>query len=136
MEELNRNRAHYGYSSFHKDDGKRHALVNGDSYITATDHATIGTKVFLKTENGWSIVVRSTPSALSSPNSMASITVRLSTPNSPRHNLTVRTSLPAPLVPDLPQARNLKRQRRAPSQISNPPTEPSEEPENGVLTRG
>ena len=70
----------------------------------------------------------STPSAPSSSNSMSSITVRLSTPNSPRHNLTLRTSLPAPLVPDLRQARNLKRQRRAPSQISNPPTEVSEEP--------
>ena len=37
------------------------------------------------------------PSAPSSSNSMSSITVRLSTPNSPRHNLTLRTSLPAPL---------------------------------------
>ena len=36
----------------------------------------------------------------SSANSMSSITVRLSTPSSPRHNLTLRTSLPAPLVPD------------------------------------
>ena len=58
MSELNRNRAHYGYRSFHKDDGKRHALVNGDSHITATDHATIGTKVFLKDENGWCIMLR------------------------------------------------------------------------------
>ena len=53
-----RSRSHYGYSSFHKDDGKRHALVNGDSYITATDHVKIGTKVFLKDENGWSVMVR------------------------------------------------------------------------------
>jgi hypothetical protein len=58
MSEPERNRAHFGYSSFHKDDGKRHSLVNGDSYITATDHAKIGTKVFLKDENGWSILVR------------------------------------------------------------------------------
>lgn len=58
MNELNRNRAHFGYSSFHKDEGKRHALVNGGSYITATDHANIGTKVFLKDESGWSILVR------------------------------------------------------------------------------
>src|ERR1700694_140855 len=36
----------------------------------------------------------------SSANSTSSITVRRSTPNSPRHNLTLRTSLPAPLVPD------------------------------------
>ena len=49
-------------------------------------------------------------------NSMSSITVRLSTPSSARHTLTLRTSLPAPLVPDPRQARNLKRQRRtAPS---------------------
>src|SRR6201984_2343267 len=59
---------------------------------------------------------------------MSSITVRLSTPNSPRHTLTLRTSLPAPLVSDLRQARNLKRQRRAPTQNKNPPTEVSEEP--------
>ena len=58
----------------------------------------------------------------------SSITVRLSTPNSPRHNLTLRTSLPAPLVPDLRQARNLKRQRRAPPQTNHRPTEESEEP--------
>ena len=68
-----------------------------------------------------------------SSNSMSSITVRWSTPSSPRHNLTLRTSLPAPLVPDLRQARNLKRQRRAPSQINNPPTEGSEEPKIGRL---
>ena len=42
----------------------------------------------------------SAPSAPSSSNSMPSITVCLSTPNSPRHNLTLRTSLPAPSVPD------------------------------------
>src|SRR6185312_8843214 len=58
-----------------------------------------------------------------------SITVRASTPSSARHNLTLRTSLPAPLVPDLRQARNLKRQRRAPFHINNAPTEVSEEPE-------
>ena len=58
MGETDRNRAHFGYSSFHKDDGKRHALVNGDSYVTATDHQTIGTKVFLRDTNGWSILVR------------------------------------------------------------------------------
>lgn len=58
MTEADRSRSHYGYSSFHKDDGERHALVNGDSYITATDHAKIGTKVFLKDQNGWSILVR------------------------------------------------------------------------------
>jgi hypothetical protein len=58
MNKPNRNRAHYGYTSFHKDEGKRHALVNGDSYITATDHVTIGIKVFLKDENGWAILVR------------------------------------------------------------------------------
>jgi hypothetical protein len=57
-DEPSRNRAHFGYSSFQKDEGKRHALVNGNSYITATDHAKIGTKVFLKDENGWSILVR------------------------------------------------------------------------------
>src|SRR6185437_13483175 len=71
------------------------------------------------------------PSASSSSNSstsMPSITVRWSTPSSARHNLTSRTSLPAPLVPDLRQARNLKRQRRAPSHINNAPTEVSEEP--------
>ncbi|MBS4728527.1 type III-A CRISPR-associated RAMP protein Csm4 [Mycobacterium sp. SM1] len=45
---------------------------------------------------------------------MSSITVRWSTPSSARHSLTLRTSLLAPLVPDLPQARNLKPQRRAP----------------------
>jgi hypothetical protein len=58
MSEQERNRSHFGYSSFHKDEGKRHALVNGGSYITATDHDKIGTKVFLKDENGWSILVR------------------------------------------------------------------------------
>jgi len=58
MTETDRNRAHYGYSSFHKDDGQRHALVNGDSYITATEHSTIGTKVFLKDGNGWSVLLR------------------------------------------------------------------------------
>src|SRR6185436_6640402 len=71
------------------------------------------------------------PSASSSSNSstsMSSITVRWSTPSSARHNLTLRTSLPAPLVPDLRQARNLKRQRRAPFHINNAPTEVSEEP--------
>src|SRR6185312_15272559 len=57
-----------------------------------------------------------------------SITVRASTPSSARHNLTLRTSLPAPLVPDRRQARNLKRQRRAPFHINNAPTEVSEEP--------
>src|SRR6185295_13078407 len=71
------------------------------------------------------------PSASSPSNSstsMSSITVRWSTPSSARHNLTLRTSLPAPLVPDLRQARNLKRQRRAPFHINNAPTEVSEEP--------
>ena len=63
----------------------------------------------------------SAPSHSPRSNSMSSITVRLSTPNSPRHNLTLRTSLPAPSVPDLRQARNLKRQRRAPPQHSNHP---------------
>lgn len=58
MNEQNRKRAHFGYTSFHKDDGNRHALVNGESYITATDHVKIGTKVFLKDANGWSIMVR------------------------------------------------------------------------------
>lgn len=58
MSETSRSRAHYGYSSFRKDDGERHALVNGDSYITATDHAKIGTKVFLKDECGWSVLLR------------------------------------------------------------------------------
>lgn len=58
MNEPKRDRSHYGYSSFHKDDGKRHALVNGGAYITATDHTTIGTKVFLKGENGWSVMLR------------------------------------------------------------------------------
>lgn len=58
MNEQNRTRSHFGYSSFHKDDGQRHALVNGDSYITATEHAKIGTKVFLKDEIGWSILLR------------------------------------------------------------------------------
>ena len=58
MGETDRNRAHFGYRSFHKDEGKRHALVNGASYVTATDHQTIGTKVFLKDANGWSILVR------------------------------------------------------------------------------
>ena len=53
-----RTREHYGYGSYHKDDGKRHALVNGDSYIPATSHAIIGTKVFLKDESGWSIMLR------------------------------------------------------------------------------
>lgn len=57
-DEPSRNRAHFGYNSFQKDDGKRHALVNGSSHITATDHAKIGTKLFLKDENGWSILVR------------------------------------------------------------------------------
>ena len=42
----------------------------------------------------------SASSSSNSSNSMPSITVRLSTPSSPRHNLTLRTSLPAPLVPD------------------------------------
>ena len=58
MSDDDRNRAHFGYTSFHKDDGKRHALANGVSYITATDHAKIGIKVFLKDENGCSILVR------------------------------------------------------------------------------
>lgn len=58
MSETNRNRPRFGYTSFHKDDGKRHALVNGESYITATEHVKIGTKVFLKDEKGWSILVR------------------------------------------------------------------------------
>ncbi len=35
-----------------------------------------------------------------SSNSMSSITVRWSTPSTPRHSLTLRTSLLAPLVPD------------------------------------
>jgi len=77
------------------------------------------------------------PSASSSSNSstsMPSITVRWSTPSSARHNLTSRTSLPAPLVPDLRQARNLKRQRRAPSHINNAPTEVSEEPYSRAIT--
>ncbi|OBI88137.1 hypothetical protein [Mycobacterium asiaticum] len=58
MSATDRSRAHYGYSSFHKDEAERHALVNGDSYITATDHPKIGTKVFLKDKNGWSVLLR------------------------------------------------------------------------------
>ncbi len=61
---------------------------------------------------------RSWPS--NSSNSMSSITVRWSTPSSARNSLTLRTSLPAPSVTDLRQARHLKRQRRAPSQINKP----------------
>ena len=42
----------------------------------------------------------SASSSANSSNSMSSITVRWSTPSSARHSLTLRTSLPAPLVPD------------------------------------
>ena len=68
----------------------------------------------------------STPSARSS-SSIPSITVRRSTPTSSRHSLTLRTSLLASLVPDLRQARNLKRNDVRFLRSAKPPTEVSQE---------